>query len=107
MGCLFEILFEVFLEAVFEGLMWCYIKLMQLIVPEKNISNKTKNTIKKIITATSAILFIFLIIGAILWVQNDIIIKNIGKYMTLIPLTLIVLEILLGIILKIASFLRK
>ena len=107
MGCLFEILFEIFFEAIFEGIMWCYMKLMQLIIPQRTISNKTKTIIKNVITIVSVILFIILIIGALCWLQDDLIIKHIGKYMTLIPLTIIVLQIFLGIILKIVSLFRK
>lgn len=108
MGCLFEIIFEVFFEGVFEGIMWCYMKLMQLIIPQKNISDKTKKIIKNVITIASPTLFLILFIGAVCWFQDaELTVKHIGKYMTLIPLTIITLQISLGIISKIVLLFRK
>lgn len=50
MGCLLELFFEIFVEGIFELIGYCYIKLMQLIVPNKKVSEKTKRTIRNIAT---------------------------------------------------------
>ena len=103
MGCLLEF----FLELIFELVVYCYIKLMQLIVPDKVISEKTTGIIKTTVTAIAALLAIVLIIGAILLIQDDPDIKNVGKYMTYIPLTIIGAQILLGIAVRIVCHFKK
>ena len=107
MGCLLELFFEIFLEGIFELIGYCYIKLMQLIVPDKKVSEKTKKTIKNIATTFAALLAIVLIIGFILLVQDDPFIKNIGKYMTYIPLAIMALQVLIGISVKIVVHFKK
>ena len=107
MGCLLELFFEIFVEGIFELIGYCYIKLMQLIVPDKKVSEKTKKTIRNIATTFAVLLAVVLIIGFILLVQEDLFVKNIGKYMTYIPLSIMVLQILLGIIVKIVDRFKK
>ena len=107
MGCLLELFFEIFVEGIFELIGYCYIKLMQLIVPDKKVSEKTKKTIRNIATTFAVLLAVVLIIGFILLVQKDLFVKNIGKYMTYIPLSIMVLQILLGIIVKIVDRFKK
>ena len=107
MGCLLELFFEIFVEGIFELIGYCYIKFMQLIVPDKKVSEKTKKTIRNIATTFAVLLAVVLIIGFILLVQEDLFVKNIGKYMTYIPLSIMVLQILLGIIVKIVDRFKK
>lgn len=107
MGCLFELIFEIFVEGVFELVGNCYIKLMLLIVPNKTVSEKTKRVIKNTATTIAALLGVILIVGLILLVQDDPSIKTIGRYMTYIPLTIMVLQITLGIIVKIVCHYKK
>ena len=107
MGCLFELFFEIIFEGIIELIGYCYIKLMQLIVPNKTVSEKTRGIIKYTVTTIAALLGIVLIIGLILLIQDDPVIKNVGKYMTYIPLTIIALQILLGIFGRILSHLKK
>ena len=107
MGCLLELFFEIFVEGIFELIGYCYIKLMQLIVPDKKVSEKTKKSIRNIATTFAVLLAVVLIIGFILLVQEDLFVKNIGKYMTYIPLSIMVLQILLGIIVKIVDRFKK
>lgn len=99
MGCLLELIFEVFLE----GIIHCYIKLMQLIVPDKILSEKVQKSVKKVVTTIAALLAVALVIGLIFLAQEDTFIKNIGKYTTYISLAIIVLQILLGILVQIIS----
>ena len=107
MGCLLELFFELFMEGMFELIVHCYIKSMQLIIPDKAISEKTKKTIKNVVTTFSALLAIVLIIGFLLVIQDDPVFKNIGKYMTYIPLSIIALQVLLGILFKIVLHFKK
>ena len=107
MGCLIEMFFEIFLEGIIELILYCYIKLMHLIIPNKMFSEKEIKNIKNFCTTVAAILLIVLIIGLLLLLGADPFIKNIGKYMTYIPLSIIVLQILLGIIVKIGRAFKK
>ncbi len=103
MDFLFELFFEIFGEGILELIGHCYIKLMQLIVPNKTVSEKAKRVIKNTATTIAVLLGIVLIVGLIFLVQDDPSIKVIGKYMTYIPLTIIVLQMVFGIIIKIVS----
>ncbi|MBQ9964285.1 MAG: hypothetical protein IJP14_04110 [Clostridia bacterium] len=107
MGCLLELFFEIFVEGIFELIGYCYLKLMQLIVPDKVLSEKAKKIAKRAATVIAALLFIILIIGMILYVQEDPAVKTVGNYMTYIPLSLIGLQIVLGIIVRIISHFKK
>lgn len=107
MGCLLELVLEIFVEGIFELIGYCYLKLMQLIVPDKTLSEKTKESIKKAVKVFAALLAITLIIGVILFVQEDPLIHNVGKYMTYIPLAVMALQIVLGIIVQIVNRFKK
>ena len=107
MGCLLELFFEIFVEGIFELIGLCYIKLMHLIVPDKTISEKTENTIKNIATTFAVLLAVVLITGLILLVQEDPFINNIGKYLTYISLTMMALQVLVGIWVKIFGHFKK
>ncbi len=107
MGCLFEFLFEIFVEAIIELIGHCYIKLMQLIVPHKTINENIKRVIKIIATTIAAILGVVLIIGLIFLFQEDAFFNKIGKYMTYIVLMIIALQIALGVLAKVISHFRK
>ena len=51
MGCLFELFFEIVVEGIFELIVYCYIKLMTLIVPNnKMITERSKKIIKNTVT---------------------------------------------------------
>lgn len=106
-GCLLEFIFDIFVEGILELIGYCYIKLMQLIVPNKTISERTKKIIKNAVTTIAAILGVILIVGLILFVQNDPLIKGIGRYMTYIPVAIIFIQITLGIVAKIINHFRK
>ena len=107
MGCLLELFFEIFVEGIFELIGYCYMKLMQLIVPDRTVSENARTVIKKTATIIAALFAIVLIIGFVLLVQDDPFIKNIGKSMTYISLAVITLQIVLGIFVRIASHLKK
>lgn len=101
MGCLFEVLFEVLVEGVLEGIVYGYIKLMSLIVPAHMVSEKTKNRIGIVVKVYAVILMVAIVIGLILLLQNDLYIKNIGRYCIFISLILSGIQVVLGMISKI------
>ncbi len=103
MGRLLELVFEVFFEGLVELVGYVYIKLMTMIVPEKAISERVKHGLKVAVTTFSAILMIVLIVGLILLIQEDPGIKNIGRYMTWIPLGIMGIQVGLGILVKFLS----
>lgn len=107
MGCLLELFVEFFAELFFELVGYCYIKLMQLIVPQKTISKKVRTVIKRTATVVAALLGVALIVGIILFLQADPVVKTVGKYMTYIPLIIIAVQIALGIVVKIIEHFRK
>lgn len=106
MGCLIEFFIEIFVEGVFELIGYCYIKLMQMIVPNKVVSEQTKIIIRNAVTTIAVILGVVLIVGLILFVQDDPYIKLIGKYMTYIPLALMILQVIVGLIVKLVNHFR-
>lgn len=111
MGCLFEILFEIFGTIIIEGtielVFYCYIKLIQLIVPKKTISEKNKAVIKNTVITVTVILMLSLFIGLLCLIQSNPVIKNVGKYMTYIPLIIIVFQITFGIVIKVINHFQK
>ena len=107
MGCLLELIFTIFIEGIFELINHCFIKLMQWIVPDKIVSEKTTKTLRNFATTIAVLSALALIIGGILTIQEDPSIKNIGERMTYIPLQIIVLQILLGIVMRIIGRFKK
>ena len=107
MGCLIEFFLEIFVEGIFELVGHCYIKLMQLVVPDKVASSKARKITKNTATAIAALLIVVLIIGFVLFVQDEPFFKSIGKYMTFISLAVIVLQAVLGILVRIVSHFKK
>lgn len=108
MGCLFELFLEIVVEVVCEVVAEFYLELMSLIVPNKIITPKTKKIITLIVISLSIVLFIALICGAVLWGQdNNLVLRIVGKYMTLISVGIIVIQITLGVIFKIVQNIRR
>ncbi len=107
MGCLLELFFEITVEGLLELIGFCYIKLMQLIVPNKTVSEKAKRIIKIIVTSFAALVGVVLIVGLILFVQDDPSIKSIGKYMTYASLAIMALQMVSGIIVKVVGHFKK
>ena len=107
MGCLLELFTEVLGEGISDLIGYSYINLMQLIVPHKLVSEKTKKIIKIIANVFTTLLAVTLITGVFIWVQDDPNYENIGKYMVFVSLGIMVLQIVLGIILKIVEFFKR
>ena len=108
MGCLAEFFLELFCELIGEPILALCMSLMTMIVPEENIKESTKKKLTNIVKTIAILSFISLFLGVIFWVQDEETeLRPVGKYMTLIPLTIIVLNIILGIIGKIISKKKK
>ncbi len=106
MGCLIELFLEIFIEGTLSLVMSAYLKLAHIFVPNKEIPPKMKENIKNTITTISALLILILFLGVIfLLPPNNTKLHMIGKHMTIIPLSIIGLQIVLGIIVTIARFL--
>lgn len=107
MGCLLELFFEVFVEAIIELIGYTYLQLMLLIVPNKTVTDRTKKVIRNVAMTVAAVLAVTLIIGLIFMFQNDPLIQSIGRYMVNIPLMIMALQITLGLAARIIAHFRK
>lgn len=96
MGCLFELIFEIIFEGMLEG---C-VALMQWIIPEKTLSKKTYRVLKVLVIIFAAILFMSIFIGIFALISDDPYEIELGKRMVFIPLAIMVVQILIGIIVR-------
>lgn len=89
-------IFDIFLEGSMELTAWCYIKIIRLIVPEKIISERTRNTIKMVTGIIGMLCFLAILVGLIMLLQDGAMTKAAGKYTVLIALTLLLLPMAVG-----------
>lgn len=101
MGCLIEFIFEIVFEVIVEAIGEMYIKLMTLIVPEHQFSEKLRKRIKNAVTVFAVLLFLCSLIGFFLFWQTDPAIKTAGAYMLFVPLGMMGIQIATGIIYRI------
>lgn len=97
MGCLFEFIFEIFFELIIEG----WVALMMCIVPEKMENKKIHKILKTSVGAFSGILLLSMVIGVFTLISDDTYTKTIGKYLFFIPLGISVIQIIIGIMVRI------
>ena len=107
MGCLFEIFIEIFIEGILNLVMFIYLKLAHMLVPNKKFSEKTETKVRNIITIVSLLLVLSLFIGLIFLLPDDAALNAIGKYMTFIPLSIIGLQVVLSIVVMIAKLVKR
>ncbi len=107
MGCLTEMFVEIFIEGVLNLVMYVYLKLAHVFVPDKEISEMTKNKIKNVITTISVLLTLTLFIGVIFLLTDDSRFSAAGKCMTFIPLSIIGGQVVLGIIVTIVRVIKN
>ena len=107
MGCLFEMFIEIFIEGILNLVMFIYLKLAHMLVPNKKIPKKTETKVRNIITIVSVLLVLSLFIGLIFLLPDDAVFNAIGKYMTFIPLSIIGLQVVLSIIVMIAKLVKR
>ena len=98
MGCLFELIFQLFIEGAVALLMSVYLKLSSSLIPNSVQSEKVKIKIKNTITTISVFEVFFLFLGIIFLLPDDPTFNIIGKCMTFIPLTIIAIQLIIGII---------
>ena len=108
MGCLMEILFEVLLEGVLELVMYLYTKLVSIFIPEKVISEKTRKVVKVVAVVFCTIMICCLVCGIFLFLAPENSTEHtVGAYMTFIPLTVLGIQIVLGIALLVIKAIKK
>ena len=107
MGCLFEMFIEIFIEGILNLVMFIYLKLAHMLVPNKKIPEKTETKVRNIITIVSLLLVLSLFIGLTFLLPGDAALNAIGKYMTFIPLSIIGLQVVLSIVVMIAKLVKR
>lgn len=73
---------------------------MQLIVPEKVLSQGYRIALKIIVGIFTIILFLSMFLGIFALISNDEYTNYIGKYMVFIPLVISAVQIILGIVFR-------
>ena len=107
MGCLFEFIFEVVFTGLFHLLLEGYIAISFLIIPRDGISKARENKIRKTLTGFFAILLLFVLFGVIFMLPNMPVLNIVGKYMTFVSLSIIGLQILIGIVAAAVRAIKK
>ncbi len=107
MGCFLELLFEILIQGVLSLVMSVYLKVAHFWVPQKEISARTKFKIQNVITVISVLLVLSVVLGLVFLLPPDEKWNTVGKYMTWIPLSVIGVQILLGIFVLIAKAWRR
>ena len=106
MGCLFEIFVEILIEGILNLVMFIYLELAHVLVPNKKITEKAENKARNIITTISVLLVLSLFIGLIFLLSDDTTFNAIGKYMTFIPLSILGLQVVLSIVVMIVKLVK-
>ena len=92
-------LFELIGDAIID--MWFAV--MQWIIPEKALTKYVRSILKVIIGVFSCLLFISMVLGLFAIVSDNVYTSEIGKYMVFVPLCISVIQISLGIVVRIIS----
>lgn len=98
MGCLLFPL-EFLIDSIIEG--WFY--LMEWIIPERYISRTLRIVLKICVWIFSTVLFMIMVIGFFAIISDDADTKQFGKYMFFIPLGISIVQIVIGIVVRIIS----
>ena len=107
MGCLIELIGEIFIEFFLEVIFCCYGRIARMIIPEHKISHKAAKRAESIVKCISALLFIVMITGIFILLTSDPNLCFAGSLMSLIPFCIFVIVILAGIISKIIQKIKK
>ncbi len=102
MGCLFFPL-ELLVDGIIEG--WFY--LMEWIIPERYITRTVRIVLKVFVWILSSLLFVIMFLGVFAIISPDPDTHLLGKYMIFIPLGISVIQIFLGVIVRIISKKKK
>lgn len=104
---IFELIVELIFELVGEGVVFIYLKLMCLIVPQKKNDPCARENAEHTVKTFSVILMAIIAVGLIFIISGDSTFHTVGLFMTYIPLAVISVQIIAGICLKIAKLLKK
>lgn len=105
---LFEALSELVLEVVFDLIDYCRAKLVQPMIPEKALTEKSRKIVKVLFTVINGVSLFALVIGILMLVSDDSCAgKRIALYTVCIASGIILLPIAAGLCVKIAKRLRK
>ena len=101
MDFLLELFLTITVEVTVELITTCYLKLMQLIIPRKTISERTYGIIRNTVTVIAVVLLLGLLAGLIMILVPDAPLVNlIGKYIFFISLGISAFQIFLGIFVR-------
>jgi hypothetical protein len=107
MGCLLELIFQILLEGFMELVLYGYLKLVTLFLPEHTVSAKLEQRIKATLMTVFLLLFAVMFIGVCLLLDETPAVATVGVYMTYIPLGIIGAQVVLGILVRIIRHFRK
>ena len=98
MGCLLEALLFPF-ELLFDFIVDGYFQLMQMIVPDKFITTGTRIILKVIVYIFSIAVLVVFILGVLIALLTEATVLDLWK-LIFIPLGIVVIQILLGLIIR-------
>ena len=107
MDLILELIVELVFELVCEGVVFIYLKLMCLIVPQKKNDPCGRENAEHTVKIFSVILMVIIFVGLIFIISGDSTFHTVGLFMTYIPLSVISVQIIAGICLKIIKSLKK
>lgn len=107
MGCIFELFAEFVLEVLLEAVMFVYLKLASLLMPDKDIPENTRKRLHTITSVISALLTVTLFVGVSLLFADERTIWTIGMWLTFISLSVLGIQLALGIAVIIVKERRK
>jgi hypothetical protein len=101
MDFLLELFMTITVEVSVELIVSCYLKLMQLILPGKTISERAYGIIRNVVTVITVVLLLGLLAGLVMILIPDTpIVDLIGKYIFFISLGISAFQIFLGILVR-------
>lgn len=101
---------ELLLDLIFDGIFAAFdsvidgwFALMQWIVPEKTLGKTARTIIKIVVGIFSLLLLVCMVLGIVALLSEDAYTRQVGKYMVFIPLGISILQIVLGIVVRVVG----
>ena len=110
MDFLIECLAEIFIEIIFHGLLWCYRRISYPLIPQRVYATVDKSKITTAITVVFAIFLLSVIFGlplAFIDFGDGAVVNTVGKYMFLIPMSIVGAQTLLTLAVVTVKRLQK
>ena len=92
MGCLLELVGDMVVDVYLEMMCW--------ILPEKKWSEKTRFILEVLVSLFAVLLFICIVFGILLQQQDGEVARTAGRYMAVVPLAIIGVQIIAGIVIR-------